>query len=105
MDGMFEAASQFGLGDEWYTQMDAYLDGWTRDESVPGYAMSRNQTEPFGASAVALFVLVSDQPCQTACFPSIAAHTSTPVVSDVHHQVVAFEVLLSVIGCRSCHVT
>jgi hypothetical protein len=69
MDGMYESASYFGFGDEWHTQLDAYLDGWTKDKTSDGYAMARNQTQPFGTQGRMRVSTAAMQPqmCSSRC--------------------------------------
>lgn len=48
MDGLYEAGEYFDEGETWFPQLDTYLDGWTKDKTSDGYAMARNETQPFG---------------------------------------------------------
>ena len=103
MDGMYEAAAQFDLGAEWHPQLDSYLDGWVRDKASPGYAMARNQTQPFGRTqAHALWRLRAPARSPTSHAAHMPApNTTTPtalvrcIPVDCSHGAIAFLPTLS----------
>ena len=70
MDGMYQAAAYFDYGAEWHPELDTYLDGWTKDKTSDGYAMARNQTQPFGRLPLARTV-----PAHALCL--VRRHPST----------------------------